>query len=397
VGEVATIEQPAGSGPTEPPTMTELADRAPAREIVVRPRTLLVVLGTLLLVGAGLWILLNARQVLGWMVIALFLAMALNPAVEFFVRLGLRRGLSVALVCVLTALGLAGLGYLFIPPLIDQTRELIEAIPGVVDDLTRGRGPLGFLERDYHVVDRVREALKGQGAERILGLTSPAIDVVRGVVTGIAAAVTIFFLTVFMLLEGPRWVARGLDLVPVRVRPRWERAGHGVYRTVGGYVTGNLLISLIAGLCAFVILLGTGVSFAVPLAVLIAVTDLIPLVGATIGTVVVALVAYADRGLVTALIVVGALIVYQQLENHFLQPVIYGRTVQLSPLTILVAVLIGAEIAGLLGALIAIPVGGAIQVVLGEIMDARRQRALALPPGAARSEPGEGGARASGD
>jgi len=387
---VAIIDQPAGPGPTpEASTMAELADRAPSREVLVRPKTILAVVGTLLLVGGGVWLVLNARQVLGWIVIALFLAMALNPAVEFFVRRGLRRGLSVALVCTLAAAALAGLGYLFIPPLVDQTRELIQAIPGAVDDLTKGRGPLGFLERDYHVVERVRDAVEGQGAEGVLGFTSPAFDLVRGVLTGVVAAVTIFFLTLFMLLEGPRWVSLGLEQVPARTRPRWERAARGVYRTVGGYVSGNLLISLIAGLCAFVILLGTGVSYAVPLAVLVAVTDLIPLVGATIGTLVVGLVSYGDRGLVSALIVVGALIVYQQLENHFLQPVIYGRTVQLSPLTILIAVLLGAELAGLLGALIAIPVGGAIQVILAEVMDARRQRSLALPGAAAgpRSPP----------
>jgi predicted PurR-regulated permease PerM len=148
--------------------------------------------------------------------------------------------------------------------------------------------------------------------------------------------------------------------------------GHDVYRTVGGYVTGNLLISLIAGVGITVVLLIMGVPYAVALGLLVAVLDLIPLAGATIAGIVVVGVSFlhsVPAGIVVAVFIV----VYQQLENHFLQPVIYGRTVQLSPLVVLVAVLVGAALAGILGALAAIPVAGTIQVIVRDFLGHRRE------------------------
>src|SRR6185436_597440 len=147
--------------------------------------------------------------------------------------------------------------------------------------------------------------------------------------------------------------------------------GHDIYRTVGGYVTGNLLISLIAGTLTTVVLLALGVPFAVALGVIVAILDLIPLAGATIAAIIIGTVAFL-HSITAGIVVVIFFIVYQQLENHFLQPVIYGRTVQLSPLAVLIAVLIGAELAGILGALAAIPVAGTIQVILRDQLSSRR-------------------------
>jgi predicted PurR-regulated permease PerM len=171
-------------------------------------------------------------------------------------------------------------------------------------------------------------------------------------------------MTFFMLLEGPMWMERIYGLIPESRQPRWRKVGHDVYRTVGGYVTGNLLISLIAGVASGIVLWAAGVPFAVALGLLVALLDLIPLAGATIAAVVCVLVAIAASG-TTAAIVVGVFFVaYQQLENHVIQPLVYGRTVQLSPLAVLVSVLVGAQLAGVLGALAAIPVAGTIQVLL---------------------------------
>ena len=161
--------------------------------------------------------------------------------------------------------------------------------------------------------------------------------------------------------RGPAWVERFYGLFPEHSQPRWRRVGDDIYKTVGGYVTGNLLISLIAGICATIVLLIMGVPYAVALGLLVAILDLIPLAGATVAGIVSSTVAFLHSSRRGSCVLVFV-IVYQQLENHFLQPLIYGRTVQLSPLVVLISVLIGAELAGILGALAAIPVAGSIQV-----------------------------------
>jgi len=156
--------------------------------------------------------------------------------------------------------------------------------------------------------------------------------------------VTIIFLTFLMLFEGRDWLERCYSLFPEEARPRWRGVGHDIYKTVGGYVTGNILISLIAGASITIVLLVLGVPYAVALGLLVAFLDLIPLAGATVAGVIVTAVAFLHT-VPAGIIVLVFFIVYQQLENHFLQPVIYGRTVQLSPLAVLISVLVGAELA----------------------------------------------------
>ena len=184
-------------------------------------------------------------------------------------------------------------------------------------------------------------------------------------------------ISVLILLEGPDWMERIYGLIPEGEQARWRRVGHDIYRTVGGYVTGNLLISLIAGVASGVMLWIVGVPYAVALGLVVALLDLIPLAGATIAAILVVLVAIAASGATAAIIVAVFFLIYQQLENHLIQPLVYGRTVQLSPLAVLVSVLIGAQIAGVLGALAAIPVAGALQVLL---VDWRRTRTPPVVP-----------------
>lgn len=261
----------------------------------------------------------------------------------------------------------------------------IDAVPGYVKDLTAGRGPLGFLERDYHVVERVQNAVSGKGggpggSSPLAGGASAALDVTRGVVTFVAGVVTITFLTLFMLLEGPSWVQASIELLPEGRQARWRRVADDVYHMVGRYVTGNLLISLIAGVVTTIVLLALGVPFALALGLLVAILDLIPLAGATLAAVVVTLVAFTDSS-TSGIVLLIFFVVCQQLENHLLQPLIYGRTVRLSPLAILLSVLIGAQVAGVIGALAAIPVGGTIQILLDHWRESRR------PPGEPAPEP----------
>jgi predicted PurR-regulated permease PerM len=229
-------------------------------------------------------------------------------------------------------------------------------------------------------VDKARDALQEGGAQKLFGLSGTALALTKGVITAVIATLTIAFMTFFMLLEGPTWVDRGYSLLPAKSQARWRGIGRDVYRTVGGYVTGNLFISLIAGTATTIVLLATGVPFAVALGLIVAILDLIPLAGATIAAIIVGIIAFL-HSVVAGIVVVVFFVIYQQVENHLLQPVVYGRTVQLSPLAVLISVLIGAELAGVLGALAAIPVAGSMQVILREFLRGRRQEGPAGAPG----------------
>lgn len=355
---------------------------APERVVSVRPRTVLSVVGLVLLVFLALALVYLSWRVITWILVAVFLASALNPAVEFFERRRLGRGQASGVVF-LGAVGLiGGIAYLVIPPLVDQVTQFVEAVPDIIEDLTAGRGPLGFLQSDYQIVDRVREAITERGPGGVLGLTGPALGVAQSVITAVVGVVTIAFLTLFMLLRGRETIERMYSLLPENVQPYWRRAGANVYRAIGGYVTGNIVISLIAGSLATAVLFAVGSDYAVALGVIVALFDLVPLAGATIAAVIVTTVIFIETDWVRGVIVLVFFLVYQQLENHLLQPYVYGRTVQLAPLWVLIAVLIGAELAGVLGALAAIPIAGSLQAIAGEIALYRRDmRAAAVGAG----------------
>jgi predicted PurR-regulated permease PerM len=352
-----------------------------ARVVTVRPATVLSVLGITALVGGVLLLGYWAWHVLTWIVIAMFLAAALNPAVEAFERRGMRRGLAASLVFAMALAGLSLIGLVVIPPLVAQVRDFVEAVPDFIDDLTAGRGPLGFLQDDYQLVDRIREAIDRGGAAGVLGISASVIDVARSIVTAVVGVITIIFLTFFMLLEGPKTVDRILYLIPEVSRPRYQRVGSEIYRTISGYVTGNLLISLVAGVTSTIVLFAVGSDYAIALGLLVAILDLIPLAGATLAAIFVTTVIFIETDWARGLIVIAFFIGYQQLENHVLQPLVYGRTVQLSPLGVLCAVLVGAELAGILGALLAIPVAGSLLAVGRELLLLRRESAIETPPG----------------
>ncbi len=322
----------------------------PERVVRFRVRTVLNVLGIILAVAILVEVVLISRQVLTWVLIALFFALALNPAVDWLQRRGVKkRGYAVGLVYIAAFAAIGLVGYLF------------------------SRGKLGFLETKYHIVEKVKKALKEGGASKLFGLRGTAISITKSVITLVVAAVTITFMTFFMLLEGPTWVNRFYTLLPEKSQPRWRTVGRDIYRTVGGYVFGNVLISIIAGGSSAIVLYVMGVPLAAALGLLVGIFDLIPLAGATIALIIVGAIAFL-HSIAAGIVVVAFFIIYQQLENHILQPVIYGKTVKLSPLTVLIAVLIGAALAGIIGALAAIPIAGAIQVVIRDILRVRAER-----------------------
>ena len=347
------------------------ADRE--RWVHFRPRTVLVVIGILVAAFITLKILWISRHILSWIAIALFFALALNPAVDRLERRLGRRGAATGVVFLATIVAIALIGWLFIPTLVDQVDNFAHKVPDYIDDITKGRGRLGFLETKYHLVDKARKALREGGASKLFGLSGTALALARGIVNAVLAIVTIAFMTFFMLLEGPSWVDRFFALLSPSSRQRWRGVAHDIYRTVGGYVTGNLLISLIAGTLTAIVLTIMGVPYAIALGLIVGILDLIPLAGATIAAIIVGAVAFL-HSIPAGIVVVVFFIVYQQVENHVLQPIVYGRTVQLSPLVVLISVLIGAELAGVLGALGAIPVAGALQVILVDWLRHRKSQ-----------------------
>jgi predicted PurR-regulated permease PerM len=338
------------------------------RQVVIAPRTL-VTLAALAFGGVLLLLLAQAiRGVLTQLVIAIVLAMALEPLVKLFERRGLRRGAAVAVTFSLAVLTVALFAWLLIPPLVRETTHFIRDAPVLLQQLSHGQGRLGFLESRFQVVEHARAAVAGHDAADVIGSGGPAVGVIRDVVATGAAVVAVAFLTLFVSLGGRGWFEAFLDVLPPTAQARLRRTGSGIAGAVGGYVAGNLLISVVAGMVTTLILLATGVPFAVPLGLVVAIFDLIPLVGATIGAVVVA-----------------GMILYQQVENHTLQPLIYHRTVQLSPLAIAVSVAAGAELGGVIGALLGIPAAGAIKVVTRELVAWRRGQDA--PPPVHRAHP----------
>src|SRR5262245_30796375 len=371
----------------EPSGLCGMLSAMQERVVSFRVRTILGFFGLAIAVWTVLHIFSVARHVLVWVAISVFLALAINPLVEQLQKRGIRRrGLATGVAFLLVLLGLVAIGALFIPTLVDNVNKFVDAVPGYVDDVTKGRGRFGFLETKYQIVEKIQEQIHNGGAKRLLGLSGAAVSVTKGIVNIVVGAVTIVFLTFFMVLEGPNWVERFYSLLPPESQPRWRKVGQDIYGTVGGYVTGNLLISLIAGVLTSLVLIALGVPYAVALGLVVAILDLIPLAGATIAAVIIGTVAFL-HSIFAGIVVVAFFILYQQLENHVLQPIVYNRTVKLSPLIILISVLIGAEVAGVLGALGAIPVAGSIQVIVVDYLSARRARAAEKPKPADKPKP----------
>jgi predicted PurR-regulated permease PerM len=242
----------------------------------------------------------------------------------------------------------------------------------MVSDARAGKGPVGdFLQRT-HVLTYVQD---NQNKIKALasGLTTPAAGVLSGIATGVAGVVTIFVLAYLMVLEGPKVVDGSLNLLDEDDRPRVRAVAADCAKSITGYLSGNLLISVICGVLTYIVLLSTGVPFAGLIALFVAVADLIPLVGASIGAVV-ALIAAAIHSVPALIVVAIFVLVYQQLENHLLQPLILSRTVKLNPLTVLISILLAVELAGVLGAFLAIPIAGMAQVIARDLWDHRRGR-----------------------
>ncbi|NAZ87677.1 AI-2E family transporter [Kineococcus sp. T90] len=352
-------------------------ERAPSSGTV---RTIVTAIGLLLATAFLLYLVLHTLQVLTWIVVAAFFAVALYPVVGWVERKllgGKRRSLATLLVFLLIVLLLAGVGTLFAVPLAQEGTRFAGQLPQLIDDARAGRGPVGdLLERTNALQyaqdneDRIRSFATG--------LTTPAAGVLSGVASGLAGAASIFVLAFLMVLEGPKVVDGFVNLFHPPTALRLRRVGADCAKSVTGYLSGNLLISVICGALTYAVLKVAGVPFAGLIALFVGITDLIPLVGATIGAVVASVAGFV-HSVPAGIAVVVFFLIYQQLENHLLQPLIFSRTVKLNPLTVIVAILLAVELAGILGALLAIPVASIVQVIARDVWDHRRGRPKAEP------------------
>lgn len=320
-----------------------------------------------------LYVLYLIRSIVGMVFIACFLAVALGPAVDVYQRL-LRapRALAILLVYLTILGGIVGLGLLVVPPIVSGVNHFVHKVPTYVQDLRKNKTVRKYDNR-YHITQKLDKEAK-KLPSRLGDAASALTSVTVGVFSAIFQLVTVLVLAFFLLLDGRRMIQWGLRQLEPERAFRLRSVLDDVYNATGGYVIGNLIISIIAGTGTWVVLEILNVPFAVPLAVLMAFLDLIPLVGATIGGVGIGIVA-AIADFPTALIIWAVyFIVYQQIENNILQPVIYRRTVALHPLLVLVAVLIGGSQLGVLGALLAIPVAAAIQIAVKDWWKGRKIR-----------------------
>lgn len=335
-------------------------------QVTIAPRSIATFIAFLLAGALLVALVLAAREVLTELLAAIVLAMALEPPVRTLQRRGIGRSGAVSITFLLAIAGACAFGYLLFPPLVDELAKFIRALPDLLQELTMGRGRFGFIETQFHVVENARAwvAKHGGGVEAI---GSPAFQVAGGLLHTGVSLIAITFLTLFVGLSGYQWFDAFLRAVPDGSRERWCRVGKGISEAVGGYVFGNLVISVIAGTFTVALLLATRVPYPVPLGIIVGLLDLVPIVGATLAAVIVGAVALT-KGIGVAAIVIAGMWLYQQIENNILVQVVYHRTVKLSALAIAVSVAAGAEIGGIVGALLAIPVAGALRVASREAM-----------------------------
>lgn len=318
------------------------------------------------------------RRIVALVVIAAFFATILNPMVDALTRhLKMRRGVATSIVFLFGVAAFAGLIYTFVRPIYDAGQSFARDIPGFVERARNGEGRMGELIKRYNIDEKVAEnAPKLEDGLRNAG--GPAVRTAQRVASGLLALLTILVVSFLMLLEAPGIIAAFLGLLSRQRALQVRRIGADVAGAVTGYMAGNLLICLVAGLTTWLFLTIVGVPFAGVLGLWVGFADLLPLVGATIGAIPTIAIAFLhSTGAGIAVLIMY--IVYQQIENHFLQPVVMSRTVKLNPLGVILSVLVGVELAGFVGALLAIPAAGAIQVVIRDVWDERQQRLKAIP------------------
>ena len=323
-------------------------------------------------VAICLYLVYLVRRPLLWLLVSIFIAAALSAPVNVLSR-RMRRGFAVTIVLVaLLALPLL-LMALLVPPIINEGDRFAQNVPTYAEDVSefvRDNKRLRELNRDYDITAKLEEEA-GKLPDRLGGAAGTLRDVGIGIVNSLFALITIVVLTAFLLANGRAWTDAILASRPKDQQERLRRALDNMAGAVGGYMAGALTIAIIAGVSTYIVLTILGVPFRAPLAVIAGLFSLIPLVGATIAAVLIAVVTLFENFPTATIVWVIWAVVYQQFENHLIQPQIQRRTVHVHPFITIVAVLFGATLLGVLGALVAIPVAASIQILIREYVDLR--------------------------
>ncbi len=329
------------------------------------------VIGALLVSVAGLYVAYQLRTIILWVIIGGFFAVIINPAVS---RLAKRmpkqkRGLALAIVLAILTIGLVGFASLIITPLLRQTTLLAQQWPTIVDNVNQAIANSTGVIADFlnqHGLTTYLGSQKGLISANISALLLGSMSKLVGIMSSIIAGFTIFMITIYLSLNGPQYYRTLLKRVPANTKADVAQLSSLMYRTFTGYVNGNLITSFVAGITAGLLSTALGLPYAAVLGVIVAITDLIPLIGAQLGALIVTVVAYFVSPQ-TALIMLVFFIVFQAFENYVLSPMVMSRTVNVSPILVFLFVLCGATLGGFVGALIAIPTGACL-TILGDYL-----------------------------
>jgi predicted PurR-regulated permease PerM len=356
--------------PPPPGRLARLWKYADVRNVPLR--TIVVTVAVVALTYLAGKLIYRLRDIVLLFVVAGFVAVVLNPVVVVLER-KLRRGFAVTVVSLLAVLAFVGLALAFGYPLVNGITHLANKLPSYISSAESGKGWIGHIARKYHILSWVQRNTP-KLVSYAQSLSKPALTIGKGAVSLVLELFTIFVLVLLLLLEGPkmrRWILGQVS--PQRAAGITRVAGE-VNRSVIGYMLGNLATSLIAGTVVFVTLMSLGTPYPFLWGLWVALVDFLPVIGGALAGIPTVLFVAFVQGVAAGVITLVVFLVYTQVENHILNPVIMSRTVKINPLLVLTAVLVGASLGSLVGglfggfvaALLAIPVAGALQVLVRE-------------------------------